>query len=169
MYSKRTFQKRAKGYLPKITAAILLAVIFAFANVAFAAGTGSPKNSCPEGASAAACAKGGLGQTASVAGLGTTQTIPDIIGTLIYAALSLTGVIFVILIVYAGYLWMTARGTTEDADKAKKIIENAIIGIIITGLAFAITNFVLNRIVESTSGTTITGGVTGEMTNFNPD
>ncbi|MBI4142771.1 hypothetical protein HY480_02770 [Candidatus Uhrbacteria bacterium] len=152
---------RAKRLAPRaiattITAAMTLAVIVAFASSAVAAPppAGGAAGLCPPGKSAAECATGGLTSTASTAGLGTTpRTLPQIIGTLAYAALSLTGVIFIILMVYAGVLWMQARGNEDDVKKAKDIITNAIIGIVITALAFAITNFILERVAGATQGT----------------
>jgi len=48
--------------------------------------------------------------------------------------LGLMGVLFMILVIYGGYLWMTARGREEQVEKAKKLIINAAIalGIVIT-------------------------------------
>ena len=145
----------ARTLLRTITAAAFAAVIVVCLGFTVAGGWAAE----PCTGTAAECARGGLNTTGSRAGLDTTSTsLPEIIGRFIYAALSLTGVIFVILLVYAGILWMQARGKTEDIEKAKKIIENAIIGIIITGLAFAITSFVINRIVEAQTGTAIDAG-----------
>ena len=133
---------------PLVTAAIFVAVTFAFTLPHASA------QDCPPGKSAAECAKAGLGTTAKTGGLGEkAPELPVIIGNIIYAALSLTGIIFVILIIYGGFLWMQARGNTEDVTKAKKIIESAIIGIILIGLAFAITTFVINRITEAQGAT----------------
>lgn len=103
-------------------------------------------------------AQAGLSQTAQQAGLGTqAPELPVIIGNLINAALSMLGIIFLILMLYGGYIWMQAKGNTEDIEKAKKIIENAIIGIVVIGLAFAITAFVIDRITEAQVGTTLGG------------
>lgn len=130
-----------------ITAAVCSAVIFAFAVPSATAQV------CPPGKTAAECTVLGLGQTAETAGLSTQErTLPEILGILLNAALSLTGVIFVILMVYGGFLWMQARGNQDDVAKAKKIIEHAIIGIILIALAFAITNFVISRIGRATGG-----------------
>ena len=41
--------------------------------------------------------------------------------------------------VYAGYLWMTARENEEQATKAKTIIRTTLIGLVITLSAYAIT------------------------------
>jgi cbb3-type cytochrome oxidase subunit 3 len=64
------------------------------------------------------------------------------VGTLIGTALSFVGVIFLILIIYAGILWMTASGNDQQVTKAKNMLINSIIGIIIVFAAYAITNFI---------------------------
>ncbi len=82
-----------------------------------------------------------LGVTAQKAG--TTQSdVSTVIGTVINTALTLVGLIFLVLMVYAGYLWMTARGESDPVDKAKKIIAGSIVGLVIVLSAYAITAFV---------------------------
>ncbi len=63
----------------------------------------------------------------------------NITGQIINTALQLVGIIFLGLMVYAGYLWMTAQGAEDQVEKAKKIITSAIIGLILTMSAYAIT------------------------------
>ena len=54
----------------------------------------------------------GAGTAAAEAGLNETAkgALPDIIGNVIGSGLTLIGVLFFILMIYAGILWMTARG-----------------------------------------------------------
>ncbi len=54
------------------------------------------------------------------------------------------GIIAVILIIYGGFLWMTSGGDPQKIDKAKTVLKNAVIGLIIIILAFAIVSFILN-------------------------
>ena len=70
------------------------------------------------------------------------DTIRTTVGTIIRAFLGLLGTIFLVLLVYAGYLWMTAGGNEEDVTKAKKLIAQAIIGLAIVMSAYAISYFV---------------------------
>ena len=72
------------------------------------------------------------------------------IGWIIYDLLALLGVIFMIYIIYAGYLWMGARGNEEQITKSKAIIKGSIIGIIIILAAFAITHFVIRALIDTT-------------------
>ncbi len=59
------------------------------------------------------------------------------------------GFIFLIVTIYAGIIWMTARGNEEKIEKAKNILKNAIVGIIVAMMAYGI--FVL--VFEVFSGT----------------
>ena len=71
--------------------------------------------------------------------------IGNIAGQIINVALSLVGIIFLALMVYAGYLWMTARGEESQIETAKKIVSSAIIGLILTMSAYAITALVTSK------------------------
>ena len=44
---------------------------------------------------------------------------------------------------YAGFLWMTASGNSEQVEKATGILKMAIIGLIIVMAAYSITYFAL--------------------------
>ena len=88
----------------------------------------------------------GLGDTAKAAGLKNETPVPVIIGNVIGTALSMIAVIFFILMVYGGFLWMTAHGNTDQVKKAQDTIIAAVIGIIIVLASYAITNFVFQSV-----------------------
>lgn len=90
----------------------------------------------------------GLEETATEAGIKTRSTLgpAGFIGILIGYVLAFVGVIFFVLMVYGGFIWMTARGSKEKVDQAIKLIEESAIGIIIIFLSYIITNFVMTRI-----------------------
>jgi len=92
--------------------------------------------------------QGSLNSTAGSAGL-TSKPLPQLVGSFIAAALGLLGVILVVLVIYAGFIWMTAQGNDEKIKKAKGMITSAIIGMIIIFAAYAITNFVVGALVTS--------------------
>jgi len=69
---------------------------------------------------------------------------------LINTALSFLGVIFLVLMIYGGFTWMTARGNDQAVDKAKDIITAAVIGIVIVVSAYAITYFVVSQLGAGT-------------------
>ena len=73
-----------------------------------------------------------------------------VIARVINAALGLLGVIAVSLIVYSGFLWMTAAGNPDRIKKAKAVMINAIIGLMIILASYSITTYVLNRLTEAT-------------------
>lgn len=68
------------------------------------------------------------------------------IGRLIQVFFGILGVVAVIIIMYAGFIWMTASGDPNKVATAKKILTNAIIGLIIIFMAFAIVTFVIGRL-----------------------
>ena len=70
-----------------------------------------------------------------------------VVGTVIRAALSLLGGVFIILIVIGGYDWMTAEGNEQKVEKAQNYIRRAIIGLIITLSAWAMWAFLLERFI----------------------
>lgn len=69
------------------------------------------------------------------------------IANIISIALSLLGVIFVILTVYGGFLYMTARGNEEQTKKGQAIIVQALIGLIIVLTAYAISYFAFKSLI----------------------
>ena len=86
----------------------------------------------------------GLDDTAKGAGLDKYgSSVSELSGNIIGSVLSIIGVIFFILTVYAGALWMTARGQEEVIKKAQNTLIAAIIGLVITIGSYAITNFIL--------------------------
>lgn len=92
-----------------------------------------------------------LNQAAGGAGYDIDSADPFyLISTIINTVLSFLGVIFLILMVYGGYMWMTAAGDEQKVDKAKDLIKNAIIGLIIVIAAYAISYFVLGEFGGST-------------------
>jgi len=88
----------------------------------------------------------GLDTAASVSGLSSTtggaSDIPVYLGRFAGGALALSGSIFLFLIIYGGIIMMTAAGSQEKVKKGKDIITWAIIGALILGGAYAITNLV---------------------------
>ena len=76
------------------------------------------------------------------------------IARIINIILSLLGVIFLVLLIYGGFMWMTARGNESQVEAAKKIITRAIIGVIIILISFVVSWFVMSRLSDLTSDLT---------------
>lgn len=87
------------------------------------------------------------------AGYDTNQDITAVIGLIIQVVLGFMGVIFLLLIIYAGINWMTAAGDSKKVDKAKSILATAVIGLVIILAAYTITDFVINQLEYATDGT----------------
>lgn len=73
--------------------------------------------------------------------------IESLAGQVITALTSLLGIIFVLLTIYGGFLYMNARGNEEQTKKAKSIITQALIGLLIILAAYAISYFILNFLI----------------------
>lgn len=80
------------------------------------------------------------------------KDLVDVVVSIINFVLSLIGIIFLILVIYAGFLWMTAGGNDDQVGKAKKLIINSIIGIVIIVAAYAFTNFILEAVLDAFNG-----------------
>lgn len=80
-------------------------------------------------------------------------------GLIVRTFLSLTGIIFMVYIVYGGFLWLTSAGNEEKITKAKSIIRNGIIGLIVIFSAAAI--YLLVRTALGGGGTDTPIGSSG--------
>jgi hypothetical protein len=110
----------------------------------------------PLGASASAIddARNGLKSVAAKIGFDTNAegggSIAVVVGRVIKVALGLVGIIFLVLTLYGGWLYMTAAGSQERVEKARNLLRDSIIGLIIVITAYAITTFVVAAIVGVT-------------------
>ncbi len=94
-----------------------------------------------------------LGLTSDVEGalgLGTTD-VRVTIARIINVFMGLLGIIAVVIILYGGFIWMTAAGNEERVDQARKMIVSGVIGLAIILSAYAIARFVVNSLVSATS------------------
>ncbi len=91
----------------------------------------------------------GLDTVGTASGLG-NQDLLVTIGRVVQVFLGLLGVIFLLLTIYAGYLWMTSQGDEEKVQKAINIIKSATIGLIICLAAFAIATWIVNALIAAT-------------------
>lgn len=92
----------------------------------------------------------GLGTAGYAAGYTTATPLTTIVANIINVVLGLTGIAFVILLVYAGILYLTAQGEEGNVKKAKKLISGAVIGIIIIVSAYAIANYLFVALAAAT-------------------
>ncbi|MBN1585291.1 IPT/TIG domain-containing protein [Candidatus Uhrbacteria bacterium] len=90
-------------------------------------------------------------ESAAAIGL-TTTDIRTIVSQVINVFLGLLGIVAVALIVYGGYVYMMAKGDQNEVQRAKKILVNALIGLIIILASYAIASFVLRAISGGSGG-----------------
>lgn len=74
------------------------------------------------------------------------QTAANIINV----ALGFLGIIAVVIVLLGGFKYMVAGGSEEKTSEAKKLIVSGIIGLAIILSAWAITSFVVTRLVSAT-------------------
>lgn len=78
---------------------------------------------------------------------GTAQgDLATVILNLINYVLAIVGVVALAYLIYGGFRYITSAGNEETIDEAKRIIFNAIIGIVVIGVAAALVNFVIRGI-----------------------
>lgn len=77
-----------------------------------------------------------------------TGTITEGSGVLVERLLQGVGIIFLMLMVYAGIMWMTARENEQQAEQAAKTFTTATIGMIVTVGAYAITVFIVQGVIQ---------------------
>ena len=86
----------------------------------------------------------------ALGGSGDDEGLINTITQLINVALSLLGIVSVVIILIGGFKWMTAGGNEEKVDEARKLIFSGIIGMAIILSAWAIAKFVLSTLGEAT-------------------
>lgn len=75
-----------------------------------------------------------------------------VIARIVNVFLGILGIILVGLVLYGGFLWMTAAGNDEQVGRAKKLLGNAVIGLVIILSSFSITRFLLSRLEAAVNG-----------------
>lgn len=79
-------------------------------------------------------------------GPGGAISVPMLIAAIIQILLLISGAIAVLFVVIGGFFWMTSAGNEEQAEKGKKTLTNAIIGIVVVILSYVIINVVVNLV-----------------------
>ncbi|HNW55531.1 MAG TPA: hypothetical protein PKN62_00390 [bacterium] len=86
-------------------------------------------------------------------GTGLSKQDPRImVARFIQIGLGFLGTIAVVLVIYAGFIWMTSEGNAEKIKKAKDLLKSAAIGLLIILSSFAIVTFVINKLNEAIGG-----------------
>lgn len=70
-----------------------------------------------------------------------------LVGRLIQAIIGISGGIALVMFIYSGLLFLTAAGETSQVSKAKNLMIQVILGIIIIAAAFVVTNTLFNAVL----------------------
>ncbi len=109
-----------------------------------------------------------LTQVGTAAGLAGGSDLYTLIGRVIYVFLSLIGVVLLGILLFAGYQWMTSDGE-KGALEARTRIRNAVIGLVIIAMAYAITAWIMSMIGGAILGLGGSGsGGVGDFSGFFP-
>jgi hypothetical protein len=124
---------------------LILASLFVLPLLAMAQGNTVPASSTPTSNHI-------LNRLTNVASLGGYQTNGSattavIVGTILGAFLGFLGLVFLVLMVIAGYNWMTAQGNEEQVKKAQQNIKHAIIGLLVAISAWSLWTFVFQHFI----------------------
>ena len=80
---------------------------------------------------------------------GDSTKIEDVIINVINGVVGVFGIVATVFIIVGGVGYMTSNGDSGKVEKAKKTILYAVIGLIVSVLAFAIVNFVVANVINS--------------------
>ena len=100
----------------------------------------------------------GTGLEAAAAGSGLaggctgTDCLSQIVGQAINIVLGFLGIVLLAILIYAGFLWMTAGGDTDKVKTARASIVNAIAGLLVIAASYAITTFVISQLGAISGG-----------------
>jgi len=159
-------QNQQKVFKKTVTSwKILLVAFFCFLN--FTTPVLAQVSSSPSEGSASGDINAGLDVIEKPLGL-PTEDVRVVIARIIKVALGLIGTVMLVLIIYAGWLWMSSGGNSEQISKAKQILKNAAIGLAIILSSYAITIFVMRLfgIGNGDGGIGGSGGSGGPNQNF---
>lgn len=136
--------KRPRGFCMEFKKSFFRIVANGLVGMAFVVGSALPLM-------AKAADNLGLDTTAVGAGFNIGVGAPEVIvGKIIFTVLSFLGLIGFCLVLYAGFLWMTAGGEEDQISQAKDILKAAVIGLAIILFSYGVTTLVINTLVGQT-------------------
>lgn len=78
------------------------------------------------------------------------RSIQATVSSIINVALSLLGIVAVVIVLIGGFKWMTAGGADDKTAEARKFILSGVIGLAIILSAWALTRFVMSNLETAT-------------------
>lgn len=80
-----------------------------------------------------------------------TQCVVNIVANVVSIGLQFSGVLLLCYLLYAGFLWMTAPDS-KQVGQAQDMIKNAVAGLLLIVVSFAISSFVLDSLQTIVTG-----------------
>ncbi|MDD5528078.1 MAG: pilin [Patescibacteria group bacterium] len=79
---------------------------------------------------------------------GTINSVPQLIGNIINAALGIVGSLALVMFIYGGFTWMLAAGNEQAVEKGKNILMWAAIGLVVIFASYSLVSFVISAITK---------------------
>ena len=90
----------------------------------------------------------GLNSAANEAQVSTSRTVTQMAGSVFNLVLGFLGVVFLVLVIYGGFTWMTAGGNQDKIKHGRDLVTWAAIGLIVILFAFLIVNYVIFNLIK---------------------
>lgn len=65
-------------------------------------------------------------------------------------SLGILGLLAVLFIIYAGFMWLTAAGSEDRVETAKEILKAAVIGLVIIMVSYGVAQYVFTVLIDVT-------------------
>ncbi len=101
----------------------------------------------------------------AISGIPQLCSIADVTGKVMNILFGIAGSAAVIFIMIGGFQYLTAAGNDEQSEKAKKILTNALIGLVVIVLAATLVRIIINAVTGNLGTPTAT---TATPANANP-
>lgn len=88
-------------------------------------------------------------------GKSANENVYVLVGQYVGIFLSVLSIAMIVVVLYAGLLWMTAAGNAEQVTKAKKIIITGIVGFFLTTMSYGIAYYVTDMLERGRTQATI--------------
>ena len=84
-----------------------------------------------------------------------TDSLPTTVSNIISVVLYAIGIVAVVMMILGGFQYITSSGDAAKVTKAKNTILYGIVGLVIAILAYAIVQFVINGVKDSTGNPSV--------------
>ncbi|MBI2416211.1 MAG: hypothetical protein HYV33_06165 [Candidatus Kerfeldbacteria bacterium] len=75
----------------------------------------------------------------------------DVAAGIIQRVLTILALLALILMIYAGFVWMLSRGKEEDVERAKEILYGALFGLIVILASYGLSLYVFENLINITN------------------